>query len=89
MRLIFVSILVGLLSVTACGGTEEAAPPVPAVVPAPAPAAPGAVAPAVPAVPADDPVVCCEFSGAAGSSTRTLCASFHGTEVPLARCPGM
>jgi hypothetical protein len=40
-------------------------------------------------VTADDPVVCCQFGGARGSSIRSLCAQNQGTERPRSECPGM
>lgn len=37
-------------------------------------------------VTADDPVVCCRFGSAHGSSIRSLCAQNHGTELPRSTC---
>ncbi|MDQ3033509.1 MAG: hypothetical protein M3Y87_13905 [Myxococcota bacterium] len=91
MRTAFSFVIVVSLALAACGGEETpVAPAVPMAAAAPsapsAPAAPAAAgAPAAAA--ADDPVVCCEFNGVAGSSTRSLCASYAGArEVPDAAC---
>lgn len=81
------AILAALL-LAACGQPRGPAANAPA-----APAEPAASSPAgneaASTAAADGPVVCCEFNGARGSSTRTLCASYRGREVPTDQCPGM